>query len=149
MGTSCSRLSLPYGRGEPIRKSEPLTSPIVKELFDHYLQDTSENNAPSRRFLLIGKDRTRFGDLDLPSINTPKGKRPKTMKRQIYLLCLYLTWKVKVIARIRLKINAQGSTYVSSLFFTVYISCTYSFYGICTVFALYFICTVYNIYIYI
>ena len=39
--------------GKPIRKSEPLTSPIVKYLFDQYLQDTSENNAPSRRFLLI------------------------------------------------------------------------------------------------
>ena len=36
---------------KPIKKSEPLTSP--EELFDHYLQDTSATNTPSRRFLLI------------------------------------------------------------------------------------------------
>ena len=39
--------------GKPITKSEPLTSPVVKTLFDAYKAQTNSSNLPAYRFLLI------------------------------------------------------------------------------------------------
>ena len=44
----CARLL-----GKPISKSEPLTSPVVKALFDAYKTHATSSNLPAYRFLLI------------------------------------------------------------------------------------------------